>query len=133
MLADAATSVLAIVALVGGWIWGWSWLDPAMGIVGAMLVAHWARGLLKETGRALLDREMDHPVVDEIREVIDAHAQPGNTRLVDLHVWRVGPGQHAAIVSLVTHKPRPAAFYHARLQGVATLGHVSIEVQTCPN
>ena len=71
VIADAATSVLAIVALTGGLVYGWSWLDPVMGIVGAVLVAVWAKGLLMDTGKVLLDREMDHPVVDEIREVIE--------------------------------------------------------------
>jgi Co/Zn/Cd efflux system component len=68
VIADAATSVLAIIALIGGWVYGWSWLDPVMGIVGAVLVAVWAKNLLSETGKVLLDREMDHPVVEEIRD-----------------------------------------------------------------
>ena len=76
VIADAATSVLAIVALAGGWLYGWSWLDPVMGIVGAVLVAVWAKGLIIETGKVLLDREMDHPVVDEIREVVETGRQP---------------------------------------------------------
>lgn len=70
VVADAATSVLALLALAGGWLWGWAWLDPLMGIVGAVLVALWSRGLIRDTARVLLDREMDHPVVDEIREVV---------------------------------------------------------------
>lgn len=102
VIADAATSVLAIIALVGGWIYGWSWLDPAMGIVGAVLVAVWAKGLVKETAKVLLDREMDHPVVDEIREVISQHTPPEITRLTDLHVWRVGKNAYACTLSLVT-------------------------------
>lgn len=76
VMADAATSVLAIVALVGGWIYGWSWLDPVMGIIGAILVAVWAKGLIIETAKVLLDREMDHPVVDEIREVVETRLWP---------------------------------------------------------
>jgi len=90
VIADAATSVLAIVALVGGWIYGWSWLDPVMGIVGAVLVAVWAKGLVKETAKVLLDREMDHPVVEEIREVLSSENDSNSTRVTDLHVWRVG-------------------------------------------
>lgn len=86
VIADAATSVLAIIALVGGWQFGWDWLDPMMGIVGAMLVASWAKGLLIETGKVLLDREMDHPVVEEIREVIEPVPNSGDTRITDLHV-----------------------------------------------
>ena len=95
VIADAATSVLAIVALAGGWFYGWSWLDPVMGIVGAVLVASWAKGLLIDTGKVLLDREMDHPVVAEIREVVEPVPNSGDTRITDLHVWRVGRGAYA--------------------------------------
>ncbi|MBL8463399.1 MAG: CDF family Co(II)/Ni(II) efflux transporter DmeF [Thauera sp.] len=102
VIADAATSVLAIVALVGGWIYGWSWLDPVMGIVGAVLVAIWAKGLLVETGRVLLDREMDHPVVAEIREVIESGPEAGDTRITDLHVWRVGKEAYSCAIAVVT-------------------------------
>jgi cation diffusion facilitator family transporter len=103
VIADAATSVLAIVALAGGLIYGWSWLDPVMGIVGAILVAVWAKGLLMDTGKVLLDREMDHPVVDEIREVIELLDNVDETFITDLHVWRVGKGAYACAVSVVTH------------------------------
>eukprot|EP01034_Spumella_vulgaris_P007456 gene7456-9502_t len=100
VVADAATSVLAILALVGGMIWGASWLDPVMGIVGASLVAVWARGLLRDSGRVLLDAEMKAPVVDEIREVIAASPIPA--RIDDLHVWRVGKNKYACILGLST-------------------------------
>lgn len=102
VIADAATSVLAIVALAGGLFYGWSWLDPLMGIVGAVLVALWAKGLLFDTGKVLLDREMDHPVVDEIREVIELPGDVDATKIVDLHVWRVGAGSYACAISIVT-------------------------------
>ena len=102
VIADAATSVLAIVALVGGWIYGWSWLDPVMGIVGAVLVAIWAKGLLLETGRVLLDREMDHPVVAEIREVVESGPEASDTRITDLHVWRVGKEAYSCAIAVVT-------------------------------
>ncbi|MGI9218831.1 MAG: CDF family Co(II)/Ni(II) efflux transporter DmeF [Hydrogenophaga sp.] len=102
VLADAATSVLAIVALAGGWFWGWAWLDPLMGIVGAVLVATWAKGLIVDTSRVLLDREMDHPVVAEIREVVEGLAPAGSTRLTDLHVWRVGRGSYACALTAVS-------------------------------
>ena len=92
VLADAATSVLAILALVGGMLWGADWLDPLMGIVGAGLVAVWAWGLLRDSGRVLLDAEMDTPLVAEIREVI---AELPGTDIRDLHVWRVGQQQDA--------------------------------------
>jgi cation diffusion facilitator family transporter len=103
VVADAATSVLAIVALAGGWLYGWAWLDPLMGIVGAVLVASWARGLLIDTGKVLLDREMDHPVVEEIREGVEQGLADSETRVADLHVWRVGQGAYACALSVVTH------------------------------
>jgi cation diffusion facilitator family transporter len=100
VIADAATSALAIVALFGGKFWDARWLDPAMGIVGAVLVLIWAYGLLRDTGRVLLDAEMDAPVVAEIREVIGELPEPAE--ITDLHVWRVGKGKYACIVSLLT-------------------------------
>jgi len=103
VIADAATSVLAIVALAGGMVYGWSWLDPVMGIVGAILVAVWAKGLLMDTGKVLLDREMDHPVVDEIREVIELLDKTDETVISDLHVWRVGKEAYSCAISLATH------------------------------
>ena len=102
VIADAATSVLAIVALAGGMFYGWSWLDPVMGIIGAILVAVWAKGLLLDTGKVLLDREMDHPIVDEIREVIEIPGHPDATKIVDLHVWRVGSEAYACALGIVT-------------------------------
>ncbi|MEW6373876.1 MAG: CDF family Co(II)/Ni(II) efflux transporter DmeF [Pseudomonadota bacterium] len=101
VIADAATSVLAIAALFGGWFFGWAWLDPLMGIVGAVLVAVWAKNLIVDTGKVLLDREMDAPVVAEIREVVEDNAD-GDTRIVDLHVWRVGRESYACALGVVT-------------------------------
>ena len=109
VIADAATSVLAIAALAGGWFLGWSWLDPLMGLIGAMLVAVWAKQLLTDTGKVLLDREMDHPVVDEIREVVEANSMAGQTRIADLHVWRVGRASYSCALSLVTADPQLTA------------------------
>ncbi len=129
VLADALTSVLAIVALLLAKSLGWQWMDALMGIVGAIVIARWSLGLLRDTGAVLLDASAPAALQAQIRERLEQDDE----RIADLHVWRIGPGQHAAIVSLVTHRPRPAAFYHARLHGVATLGHVSIEVQTCPD
>ena len=105
VIADAATSLLAIAALGGGWLFGWSWLDPVMGLVGAVLVAVWAKQLLTDTGKVLLDREMDHPVVDEIRAAVAANSKAGQTRIADLHVWRVGRGSYSCALSLVTGDP----------------------------
>ncbi|KAF1014202.1 MAG: Cadmium, cobalt and zinc/H(+)-K(+) antiporter [Stenotrophomonas maltophilia] len=100
VLADAATSVLAIVALLGGKLFGIAWLDPLMGLVGAVLVAAWAFGLLRDTGRILLDAQMDAPVVAEVREAIEQG--PWQARLSDLHVWQVGRGKYAVAASVVT-------------------------------
>lgn len=102
VLADAATSVLAIGALLGGWFYGWDWLDPATGIVGALLVAAWARNLLAATGKVLLDREMDAPVVGEIREAAEASAPGHHAVLRDLHVWRVGRDAYTCAMMVAT-------------------------------
>ncbi len=133
VIADAATSVLAIIALVGGWIYGWAWLDPLMGIVGATLVAIWARGLIIDTGKVLLDREMDHPVVEEIREVVETGPEGGNTRITDLHVWRVGKGAYACALSLVTHDTSLTPDrIRERLAIHEEIVHATIEVTQCP-
>jgi cation diffusion facilitator family transporter len=102
VIADATTSVLAIAALLGGWIYGWSWMDPLTGIVGAILVAIWAKGLIVDTSRVLLDREMDHPVVDEIRQVIEEAPETTDEKITDLHVWRVGRGKYSCAIAIVT-------------------------------
>ena len=125
VLADAATSVLAIIALVGGMLWGADWLDPLMGIVGAVLVAVWARGLLRDTGRVLLDAEMDAPLVAEIREVI---AELPDAEIRDLHVWRVGQVQYAAVLSLRMAVPIPAQAIRERLAIHEELVHLTIEI-----
>ncbi|TFZ08649.1 CDF family Co(II)/Ni(II) efflux transporter DmeF [Ramlibacter humi] len=130
VLADAATSVLAIAALVGAWMFGWTWLDPLMGIAGAVLVAVWAKGLMQQTGAVLLDREMDHPVVDEIREVVEAG--PGEPRIADLHVWRVGRGAYACAISVVTHSDQETPdTIRARLAEHEEVVHATIEINRC--
>lgn len=134
VIADAATSVLAIVALVGGWIYGWSWLDPMMGIVGAVLVAVWAKGLIADTSKVLLDREMDHPVVDEIREVIETDSDTGHTRITDLHVWRVGKKVYSCAMTLVTHDATLTPdVVRERLSVHEEIAHSTIEVHYCPD
>ncbi|MGY3945529.1 CDF family Co(II)/Ni(II) efflux transporter DmeF [Aeromonas tecta] len=125
VLADAATSVLAIFALVGGMLWGADWLDPLMGIAGAVLVAVWAKGLLRDTGLVLLDAEMDAPVVEEIREVI---AELQGAEIRDLHVWRVGQGQYAGVLSLKMAEPVPASEIRERLAIHEELVHLTIEI-----
>lgn len=121
--------MLAIVALFGGWIYGWSWLDPVMGIVGAVLVAVWARGLLAETSKVLLDREMDDPVVAEIREVVETGPGEGDNRIADLHVWRVGKEAYACAIVVVTHDGAltPDAV-RARLAVHEEIVHSTIEI-----
>ena len=126
VIADAATSVLAIVALIGGKFWGASWLDPVMGIAGAGLVAVWAYGLLRDSGRVLLDAEMNAPVVAEIREVIEASLIKAN--ISDLHVWRVGKGKYACILSLVTTDDAEPDYFKRQLRIHEELVHVSVEV-----
>lgn len=106
VIADAATSVLAIIALLGAWLLGWLWLDPVLGIVGAVLVALWAKGLVIDTAKVLLDREMDHPVVDEIRQVVESESKEGKTLLADLHVWRVGKNAFSCAMAVVTPDPK---------------------------
>jgi Co/Zn/Cd efflux system component len=131
VLADALTSLLAIAALAGGWLRGWSWLDPVMGLVGAALVAAWAKNLLAQTGRVLLDREMDHPVVAEIHEVIDA-LPGGATQVTDLHVWRIGTGQYACALSVLTHDAALTPLAVREALGVhEELVHVTVEIHRC--
>ncbi|EIM01915.1 CDF family Co(II)/Ni(II) efflux transporter DmeF [Rhodanobacter denitrificans] len=126
VIADAATSVLAIVALVGGKLYGAAWLDPAMGIVGSVLVARWAWGLLRESGRILLDAEMDQPVVEEIRDVV---RQRFTTAAVsDLHVWRVGRDSYACILGLVASSAIRAEDVRRELAIHEELVHVTVEV-----
>lgn len=132
VIADAATSVLAIAALFGGWVFGWFWLDPLMGIVGALLVAAWARGLIADTSKVLLDREMDHPVVDEIREVVEAGEHAGDTRITDLHVWRVGKEVYSCALTLVTHdRSLNPGVVRKRLSAHEEIVHSTIEIHYC--
>lgn len=129
VIADAATSVFAIIALLGGLIYGWSWLDPVMGIVGAVLVAIWAKSLIVETGKVLLDREMDHPVVSEIREALETGAEAGNIRVTDLHVWRIGKQTYSCAVSVVTHDATlTPQQLRQQLAQHTEIGHVTIEI-----
>ena len=132
VVTDALTSLLAIAALAGGWLWGWAWLDPATGLVGAVLVALWAKNLIVQSGRVLLDREMDHPVVAEIREVIAALPESGNTQITDLHVWRVGNGAYACAISLLTHDPAMTPLQIREALGIhEEIVHVTVEIHLC--
>lgn len=132
VIADAATSVLAIIALAGGLFFGWAWMDPVMGIVGAVLVAIWAKNLILQTGRVLLDREMDHPVVEEIREVVETGAGGGHTRVTDLHVWRVGKGSYSCALTVVTHDTTlTPTRVRQQLAQHSEIVHSTIEIQQC--
>ena len=129
VLADAATSVLAIVALGGAWLYGWNWLDPVMGIAGAVLVALWAKKLMQETGKVLLDREMDHPVVAEIREAVEVEQGGDTPRIVDLHVWRVGKQLYSCALSVVSRDASlTAARLRARIGMHEEIVHSTIEI-----
>lgn len=126
VLADAATSVMAIVALLGGMLWGFAWLDPAMGLIGAVLVAVWALGLLRDSSRVLLDAEMDAPVTQEVREAIAEGPLPAD--ITDLHVWRVGKDKYACIVAVEGGPEVTPDYIRQLLQIHEELVHVSIEV-----
>jgi cation diffusion facilitator family transporter len=126
VLADAATSVLAIIALICGRQWGANWLDPVMGLAGAILVARWSVGLIRQTGMVLLDAEMDAPVVAEIREVIAASPIPAQIR--DLHVWRIGKGSYACVLNLETSGATDPDYFRRQLQIHEELVHITVEV-----
>ena len=127
VLADAVTSVLAIGAILGVHFLGWKWLDPAMGLVGAGLIASWSLGLMRRAGSVLLDMSIGTTLADQIR----ARVETGDARISDLHVWRVGPGHHAAIVTLVTHEPPDCDRFRRALDGLAELSHLTVEVRRC--
>ena len=128
VLADALTSLLAIIALVAGRSLGWIWMDAVMGLVGAVLITRWGYGLVRETSSVLLDSSPDQTTLDEIRQAIEGDS---DNSISDLHVWRVGPGHFAAIVSLVTHEPQEPAHYKSLLGNLPQLVHVTIEVNRC--
>ena len=128
VLADALTSVLAIVALLLGKYWGWNWLDPVMGLVGAAIILHWAYGLLRDTSNILLDHSIADETTQNIRQIIESDA---DNRIADLHVWKVGAADYAAIISLVTHQPRPPQYYRDLLHDFHELSHITVEVVPC--
>jgi len=130
VVADAGTSVLAILALTGGKLWGLAWLDPGMGLVGAVLVAVWAQSLLRDSGRVLLDAEMDAPVVKEVRAVIEHGKVPA--RITDLHVWRVGRARYACVVSLTTSSQKDGDYFRRELAVHEELAHITVEVDHIP-
>jgi cation diffusion facilitator family transporter len=127
VLADALTSLLAIIALFTGKAFGWIWMDPIMGIVGAIIISRWSYGLLVDTGKVLLDRDVNQEAVAEIRSIIESDS---DNRVSDLHVWRVGSHHLSAIVSIVTHYPKSPDHYKKLLADYDEIAHVTIEVNT---
>lgn len=127
VIADALTSVLAIIALLAGRHLGWVWMDAAMGLVGATLIARWSWSLMRDTAAVLLDADVTPDRYTEVREAIE----DDDAVITDLHVWRVGPGNYAVIISLVAAKPRPAAEYSRRLAVHEEYAHVTVEVHEC--
>jgi cation diffusion facilitator family transporter len=128
VLADALTSVLAIVGLLVARFEGWVWIDPAVGIVGAIVIAAWSWRLIRASGAILLDTVPDPDLAERIRDRIET----GGDRLSDLHLWRVGPGHSAVIAAVVSDRPRQPEAYAERLAGIKGLSHVTIEVHRCP-
>jgi cation diffusion facilitator family transporter len=127
VLTDAATSILAIVALAGAWIWGWTALDPLMGLVGAAVILHWSAGFIREAAAVLVDAVPSPRVVDLIRSRIETEAD----RITDLHLWQLGPGHWAAVVSLVSSDPQAPDVYKRRVAGIEEVSHLTVEVQPC--
>ena len=125
VLADALTSVLAILGLLAGKYLGWVFMDAVIGIVGALVIAQWSLGLMRHAGRSLLDAHDDSPREQQVRERL---LQSDDEHIADLHLWRLGPGHHGLMVTLVTANPEPPAHYRARLAGLPGLSHITIEV-----
>jgi cation diffusion facilitator family transporter len=129
VLADAATSVLAIAALLLAMVSQWTWADPLVGIIGSIVIASWAYGLIRDAGAVLLDGAPDRALETIIRERLEV----GGDRITDLHLWQVGPGHRAAVVSLISDHPLAPSAYKGRLSGVPRLCHVTVEIEHCPH
>lgn len=127
VLTDALISVLAIVALLTGRFYGWLWMDPLMGIVGSVVIARWSLGLLRGAGAVLLDTMPDKALSQQIQLSLEQNGD----RIFDLHLWRIGPGHMAIIVSIVSDHPQAPGFYKAKLKALTQLSHVTVEVHPC--
>lgn len=128
VMADAMTSVLAIVALLAGKYYGWSWLDAVMGFVGALVILVWAWGLVKETSPVLLDQGVDEYYQQAIQDTLE---EDGESLVADIHIWRLSPLHHAAIIVLVTRFPKSPSYYKSLLADFRHLDHITIEVNGC--
>ncbi len=128
VLTDALTSVLAIAALLAGKYLGWQWMDPAMGVVGAIIIGRWAIGLIGDSSRVLLDGDVEPELAWRVRRALESR---DDNQVIDLHLWRVGPRGLSAIVSLATHDPQPPEYYKGLIAEVFDLTHVTVEVNRC--
>jgi len=129
VLADALTSVLAIIALLAARYYGWLWTDPVAGLIGAVVIASWSFSLIRSSGMTLLDMVPDPSLPSRIKERLEVSGD----QVSDLHLWRVGPGHSAVVASVVTDEPQDPSHYKARLKGLEGLSHVTVEVHTCPD
>jgi cation diffusion facilitator family transporter len=128
VLADALTSVLAIAGLTTAKLAGWTFMDPVVGLVGTGVILSWAYGLLRQSGAVLIDAVPDQGLMERIRGALEVDGDA----ISDLHLWRVGPGHYAAVISLVTHNPKHPKSYKEKLASLPKLSHVTIEIQRCP-
>jgi cation diffusion facilitator family transporter len=129
VLADAATSVLAITGLSLAWAFGWRFIDPLVGLAGTAVIGSWAWGLLRAAGRVLVDAIDERP---DIAAVVRDRIERDGDRVTDFHLWQIGPGHLACIVALVSDAPHPPSVYKGRMAGIPALSHITVEVETCP-
>jgi cation diffusion facilitator family transporter len=129
VIADALTSVLTIAGLSTAWAFGWTFMDPVVGLIGMIVILSWGLSLVRSAGGVLLDAVPDPAMAQRIRERIET----GGDRLADLHLWQLGPGHAAVIASVVSDSPQAPSIYKQRLQGLAGLSHVTVEVNLCPH
>ena len=122
VVADAAVSVLVIVGLLLARAFGWLWMDPLAGIVGACVIASWSYGLIRDTGAILLDMTPDKRMAEKLRQTIEGEGD----QIADLHLWRLGPGHLGGIVSVITQQARGQAYYRARLAAFPSLSHLTM-------
>jgi len=128
VIADALTSVFAILALLGAKYYHWNWLDPFVGIIGSFLIFRWTFMLIKDTSGILLDREMDSPIIKKISEIIESD---GDSKISDLHFWRVAQNKYACILSIVAKNPCSIITYKNKLKGIDELVHITVEINYC--